>query len=423
MQITTIEDAMKFIYRTSWKGSQLGLSRIKELMELLGNPQRRMKFVHISGTNGKGSTAAMLASILSEAGYKTGLYTSPPLHRFEERIRIDGKLIAESELVTLANHFQQYVNKMQDPPTEFEVITAMALYYFHEMQCDIVALEVGMGGRLDATGVIGTPEVAVITSIDLDHTAELGDTVEKIAGEEAGIIKSNGVVVCHPQIETVKQVIRMKCKEQSGRVTFVDNDAIKAIAQSLECQSFEYCGIKNLSIPLLGSHQLYNAAAVIETVHALRERGWNISDNALRNGFKKTSWPGRFEIVKHSPVFIVDSAHNPQAVESAVDTLCMLFPKKKFLFLFGVLADKDYQTMFDILILHASRFITVTPDNPRGLQADKLNFERCIVPIDTCESVEQGVRFAIESSDEDDIICSLGSLSMVGQVREYLLSL
>ena len=421
MSINTIEEAMQFIYRTSWTGSRLGLSRIMELMELLGNPPKKMKFVHIAGTNGKGSTAAMLASVLEEAGYKTGLYTSPVIHTFGERMQINGKPVTEAEVVSVANHLQKYVDMMPDPPTEFEVITAMSLWFFYEKQCDIVVLEVGMGGRLDATNVIDTPEVAVITSIGLDHMAELGNTVEKIAGEKAGIIKANGIAVCHPQVETVERVIRMKCGEQGTKVTFVDDSAIVATGQGLEGQRFEYDGIKNLNIPLLGTHQLRNAAVVIETAKALCERGWNISDEALRNGLKKTLWPGRFEIMKRNPVFIVDSAHNPQGIQITVDTLCMLFPEKKFIFLFGVLADKDYEAMLEILIPYASRFITVTPNDPRALPAGELHLGGCDAIY--CGSIAQGVKLAIEMSGEDDVICSLGSLSMVGQVRECLLSL
>ena len=421
MPINTIEEAMQFIYRTSWKGSKLGLSRMTELMKLLGNPEKKMRFVHIAGTNGKGSTAAMLASILEAAGYKTGLYTSPVIHTFEERMQVNGEPATEVEVVSVANHLQKYVDMMPDAPTEFEVITAMSLWFFYEKQCDIVVLEVGMGGRLDATNVIDTPEVAVITSIGLDHMAELGNTVEKIAGEKAGIIKANGVAVCHPQVEAVERVIRTKCEEQNTEVTFVDESAIAAAGQSLEGQTFDYNGLKNLQIPLMGAHQLRNATVAIETVKALRGRGWIISDDALRIGLNKTLWPGRFEVMKRNPIFIVDGAHNPQGIQTTIDTLHTLFPDKKCLFLFGVLADRDYEAMIDIIIPYAKGFVTVTPNDPRALPAEELNLRGCNVV--NCKSIAQGVKLAIEMSGEDDVICSLGSLSMVGQVRECLLSL
>ncbi|MCL1787161.1 MAG: bifunctional folylpolyglutamate synthase/dihydrofolate synthase [Defluviitaleaceae bacterium] len=419
--ITTMEDALAFIYRTSWKGSQLGLSRMEKLMALLGNPQKKLKFVHIAGTNGKGSTAAMLASVLAQAGYKTGLYTSPVVHNFEERMQVNGVPVTPAELIAIADHFQKYVDMMDDPPTEFEVITAMSIYFFYRKQCDIVVLEVGMGGRLDATNVIDTPEVAVITSIGLDHMAELGNTPEKIAGEKAGIIKTGGVAVCHPQSSAVAGVIREKCKAESTAVTFVDDGDIVAQGQSLDGQRFDYGSLKGLEIPLLGKHQLHNAAVVIETVKALRGRGWHISDDALRCGLQKTQWPGRFEVMRRDPVFIVDSAHNPQGVQSTLDTLRVLFPSQKFVFLFGVLADKDYAAMLDILMPFAACFITVTPSDPRGLPAAELNFCACNVPVTPCETIAKGVQFAIETAEPKDVICALGSLSMVGQLRECLL--
>jgi dihydrofolate synthase/folylpolyglutamate synthase len=421
-QITTIEKAMQFIYRTSWKGSRLGLSRMRELMERLGNPEKKMRFVHIAGTNGKGSTASMLAGILKEAGYKTGLYTSPVIHTFGERAQVNGKPITEAEIIDISSRLQKHVDRMRDLPTEFEIITALSLLYFYEMGCEIVVLEVGMGGRLDATNIIGTPEAAVITSIGLDHMEELGHTVEMIAEEKAGIIKAGGVVICHPQAPSVERVIRNKCMEQGSGVIFVDDASIAAAEQSLEGQTFAYNAINNLSIPLLGRHQLCNAAVAIKTSQALRERGWSITEDALRNGLKNISWPGRFEVIKRSPVFIVDSAHNPQGVQTAVDTLRSLFPGKRLLFLFGVLADKDHQAMLDILVPQASRFITVMPDSPRALPTSELNFDGKDIAVTPCASVEQGIERALELAEDDDVICSLGTMSMVGRIREYLLS-
>jgi len=430
--IDTIDKAMEFIYSTSWKGSKLDLSRITILMELLGNPQKKLKFVHIAGTNGKGSTAAMLASILTEAGYKTGLYTSPYIHTFGERMQINSIPIAEHELVKLANQLQKHVAKMteiQESPTVFELITAMAFLHFYQNQCEIVVLEVGMGGRLDATNVIDTPEVAIITSIGLDHTVELGNTVEKIAGEKAGIIKPDGVAVCYPQTETVERVIREKCKANNTHVSFVDKNSVILTSQNLDGQYFEYGAFKDIVIPLLGKHQLLNATVAIAAIYSLQERGWNISESAIRDGLKKTKWPARFEVMQRDPVFIVDGAHNPQGVQMAVDNLCAMFPDKKFLFLFGVLTDKDYKKMTEILIPHADHFFAVTPDSQRALPAEDLathlkqhvfvNSENIVI----CDSVENGVKLALEVAGKDDVICALGSLFMVGQVRECLQSL
>ena len=419
-----INETLKYIHSTSWKGSQLGLSRISKLFELLGNPQKGLKIIHIAGTNGKGSTAAMLASILLEAGYKTGLYTSPFIHKFNERIQINSLNITDEELVDLANKLRVFTDQMSDSPTEFELITAMAFLHFSQKQCDIVVLEVGMGGRLDATNVIDTPEIAVITSIGLDHTSELGDTVEKIAFEKTGIIKQNGVVISYPQTESVEKIIREKCKEQKARVSFVDSNDIKFTDQNLSGQRFEYKEINNLIIPLLGKHQLLNAAVVIKAINALQNRGWFITEEALRNGLKKTIWPCRFEVIMRNPVFIVDGAHNPQGVQAVVDTLSSLFPGRKITFLAGVLEDKNYQEMIEILAPHANRFITVTPNSSRALPAKDLALyiEKYQVRTIVCESIEYGVRASLNTAEKDDIICALGSLYIVGPIRDYLYS-
>jgi dihydrofolate synthase/folylpolyglutamate synthase len=362
----------------------------------------------------------MLANILTEAGYKTGLYTSPVIHTFGERMQVNRVPVTEAELVQMANHFLPLADRMEDPPTEFEVITAMSLFFFYQKQCDIVVLEVGLGGRLDATNIIETPEAAVITAIGLDHMVELGNTVEKIAGEKAGIIKADGLVVCQPQTGPVLEVFRLRCASENTELVLVDSNAIVDREQNLEGQFFDYKDVKNVSIPLLGRHQLNNAAAVIETVWALQKKGWRIPEEALRNGFAKTKWLGRFEVMRRDPVFIVDSAHNPQGIQTAVDTLCALFPGKKFLFLFGVLADKDHKAMLEILKPYASGFVAVTPEDPRALPAEELDFIGFDKPVTLCASIAQGVQHAINISRQTDVICSLGSLSMVGRIRECL---
>ena len=423
--MSTIEEAMAFIHSACWKKSKLGLSRITELMELLDNPQKRLKFIHVAGTNGKGSTAAMLASILQESGYKTGLFTSPYVHKFSERMQINSVCITDSEIEKFAVKLYNHTSRMQDRPTEFELITAMAMLYFYENECDIVVLEVGMGGRLDATNIIDTPEAAVITSIGLDHTGQLGDTEEKIAAQKAGIIKTKGIVISYPQKESVADVILDKCGEQDARVTFADANKIRAVRQNLNGQQFEYNGIKNLTIPLLGEHQLLNAAVVITTIDALQERGWHITEDTLRNGLQKTFWPARFEVMRRDPVFIADSAHNPHGVNAVVRTLTLLFPGKKITFLLGVSADKDYPEMVRMLIPCAKRFFTVTPNSSRALPAEDLaaHISKYNVDVIFCESIEIGVKRALEVSDNNDVICALGSFFMIGGVRECLLAL
>lgn len=424
--ITTIKDAMDFIYGTTWKGSVLGLSRISELMTLLGEPQKKTKFVHIAGTNGKGSTAAMLASILTEAGYKTGLYTSPYIEKMNEMIQINSTTVSDSELVSLSAHMQPLASRMPDLPTEYEILTALAFLHFFRKACDIVVLEVGMGGRLDTTNVIDTPEVAIIASIGLDHMEQLGNTVEKIAGEKAGIIKTNGRVICHPQISSVEAVIREKCTEMHSSVMFVESNAISLTRSSIDGQVFNFGDYVNLEIPLLGEHQLRNAAVVVETVKALCSAGWDISQDALYNGLRNTCWAGRFEVLRKNPAFIVDVAHNPQGISAIIDTLEKVLPNKEPIFIFGVLADKDYEKMAELLTPCAKQFFLVTPENPRALPATKL--AECIkracsgVAVQVCENIPQAVNAALNTANDDDVICALGSLSMIGAVRTAILS-
>ncbi|MCL1842503.1 MAG: bifunctional folylpolyglutamate synthase/dihydrofolate synthase [Defluviitaleaceae bacterium] len=425
--ISTIEQAMEFIYSTSWKGSELGLSRITELMRLLGEPQKETKFVHIAGTNGKGSTAAMLENVLSCAKYKTGLFTSPYIQNFGEMLRVNGVPISDDEIIKLANSLREQVGKMSEAPTEYEIITAMALLHFKQKECDIVVLEVGLGGRLDCTNVIDTPEIAIITAIGLDHMAQLGNTVEKIAAEKAGIIKKNGVVICHPQEPTVMDVIRKKCNETNSTVFFANDAEIIPGTVSLDGQEFSYPGgnSETYKIPLLGKHQLRNAAVVIETAKALGLRGREISQAAIKNGLKGTIWPGRFEILRKNPVFIADVAHNPQGIASTLETLKTLTQEKKFTFIFGVLADKDYKKMAELLIPHAKRFILTAPENPRALKVKTLytcinNLDKS-VPLICSESILHAVSHALETSEPGEIICALGSLSMIGILRHRLI--
>jgi dihydrofolate synthase/folylpolyglutamate synthase len=390
----------------------------------LGNPEKNLKFIHIAGTNGKGSTAAMLANILKEAGYKTGLYTSPYIHNFNERIQINGVPISNRALEQMTERIRPIADNMQDHPTEFELVTAIALEHFNETACDIVVFEVGMGGRLDSTNVIETPEVAVITAIGLDHTAELGDTVEKIAAEKAGIIKPKGTVVTFQQQESVMNVFRDKCAAQNAKLVLAEMDKLKPVRQSLDGQTFDCGNLKGLELPLLGAHQLLNASLALAAIDELKKRGWKIPETAVRDGLRTVRWPGRFEVMRKNPVFVVDGAHNPHGVESAVKSLNMLFPQQKITFLIGVLADKDYGESLKLLVPVAKRFFTVTPGIYRALPAKELaaHIQAHGAEAIVCETIGRGGRLAIDTAEAGDVICARGSLYMVGAVRECLQS-
>lgn len=416
----TIEQAMEFISGVSWLGSRPGLERVRQLLSLLGDPQDTLRFVHVAGTNGKGSTAAMLAAILQAAGYRTGLYISPFIERFNERMQVNGVQITDAELAAVCDRLQPCVAAMADSPTEFELVTAAAFQWFADRQCDIVVLEVGLGGRLDATNVIRAPECAVITNIGLDHTAVLGDTVAQIAFEKAGIIKPGTRAVAYQQSPEVAAVLRDVCRERGVLLTEADFSAIEPMTDSIDGQTFRYRGGAALSLPLLGAHQRKNAAVVLETIGALRAAGWDVPDEAVCEGLRTVAWPARFEILQRSPWFVLDGGHNPQCAETVAANLERYFHKNRKILLVGLLADKNYTEMTDILAPQADAFVTVTPESERALPADELaaHLQRYGKPVTACATVPAGVETALSMAGADDVVCATGSLYMAGEIRQ-----
>ena len=417
----TYEEALKYIHSVNWVGSKLGLERTRELLAKLGNPEKQLKFIHIAGTNGKGSTAAMLASILERAGYRTGLYTSPFIDRFNERMQVDHEQIPDQLLADLTEHIQPYADAMADSPTEFELITALAMAYFLREKCAIVVLEVGMGGELDSTNVIDVPEAAVLTAMGLDHVKELGPTMSDIARAKAGIIKSGGSVVSYGGNPEADAVFARTCEEKGAVLRQPDFSKIVPGAFDLDGQRFSYGGWEDLRIPLAGSYQMNNAALVLETVAALRERGWNIPDDAVRQGIAATRWPARFEVLRRDPVFIVDGGHNPHGIKATAESLRRLFPGRKITFVTGVMADKDVESILGLIVPLAAEFFTVRPDNPRAMAAEELasRIRALGVKATPCSSVADGVARAIQAEGEDGVACALGSLYMSGEVRSW----
>ena len=413
-----IQQALSYIDGTLWFGSRPGLERTEELLNKLGRPQDGLKFVHIAGTNGKGSCAAMLASIFRAAGYRTGLYTSPYLFRFHERMQVNGEPIGDEDLAELVTRIQPLADGMADHPTEFELITAAALLWFARQRCDIVVLEVGLGGRLDATNVIGAPEAAVIMNIGLDHTQVLGDTLEKIAAEKAGIFKPGCEAVCYQLPKSVYAVLEQKAREAGCSLRSADFSRLQPEFDSLEGQSFLYKG-EHYALSLLGEHQLRNAAVVLETVEVLRSRGWKLDRQAVEHGLYATAWPARFELVSEEPPFIVDGGHNPQCAESVRDNLLRYFPDRRRVLLVGVLGDKDYPALFEILNQAADEWVCVTPNSERALPAGDLAawLERFGKPVTVCDSIPEGVDAAREKAGEEGMACAVGSLYMAGAVR------
>ena len=415
----TYNEALTYIHSICWKGSRLGLGRTRELLQKLGNPEKRLKFIHIAGTNGKGSCAAMLSSILEAAGYRVGLYTSPFINRFNERMQINHQCIPDGELAELTAYIRPFADGMADPPTEFELITALAMVYFARHQCDIVVLEVGMGGELDSTNIIDVPEAAVIMAMGLDHVKELGPTMADIARAKAGIIKAGGRVVSYGGNPEADAVIAAACREKNASLRQPDFAAIVPGDFSLEGQSFSYKGWHDLRIPLVGAYQMKNSAVVLETVEVLRQRGWHISDEAVVQGLKNTRWPARFEVLRRDPVFIVDGGHNPHGIRATAESLQRLFPGKKFTFVTGVMADKDVESILGLIVPLADQFFTVRPDNPRAMSAQELaeRIRAMGAKATPCESVADGVDRAVAVEGKDGVACALGSLYMSGDVR------
>lgn len=363
-------DPVEYINTPRWRSSRLGLDRTRELLAGLGNPQRHLRVVHVAGTNGKGSTCAFLASILQQAGYRTGLFTSPYIFEFAERIRVDGQNIPPDDLLEVTLAVRGVAEAMDDHPTEFELMTAVAFMYFAQRECDICVVEVGLGGRLDSTNVLEGPEVCVITPIALDHMQVLGSTLEDIAGEKAGIMKPGVLVVCAPQQPEAMGVIAARAVEQRAPLACVDADQVQGTPAD-----FSYRGWRRVTLGLQGGYQVQNAATALETVGVLRERGWNIPDDAVIAGLAETRWPGRFELLGHQPPFIVDGGHNPQGVQALIESLAQSYPERPVIFIFGVLADKDYETMARQMVAYAPArmIICIEPPNPRALPTEELS--------------------------------------------------
>ena len=414
------QEALAYISGTAFFGSKPGLERIAALLEKLGDPQKQLRFVHIAGTNGKGSCAAMTASILKAAGYKTGLYTSPYLYRFNERMQIGGKQIPDDTLAQLVARVKPIAEAMDDHPTEFELMTAVAMLWYAEERCDVVVLEVGLGGRFDATNIIDAPEAAVIMNIGLDHTAVLGETVEQIAFEKAGILKPGTEAVLFEQPENVTAVIRARCEELGVPLHVADFSQIVSEFDSLYGQSFTYRG-EPYALPLLGRHQLKNAATVLELVEVLRRKGWKLEQSDVEHGLYAVSWPGRFELLSDDPLFVVDGGHNPQCAQTVAENLLHYFPDKRRILLLGILRDKDVAGLTDILDPAADEYLCITPDSFRALPAAELaeHLKRYGKPVTVCDSIRDGVTAALERSDGDTVVCAVGSLYSVGEIRYF----
>lgn len=420
--LTTGAQAVEYIHSFSWLGSRPGLSRTRQLLAAMGNPEQKLQFIHIVGTNGKGSTAAMLASVLTAASYTTGLYTSPYIHHFEERMTVNGAEITGDELAAITSWVGELADQMEEHPTEFELVTCVALEFFRRRGCDIVVLEAGMGGRLDSTNVIPAPQAVVITNIGLDHTAQLGNTVEAIAAEKAAVIKDGCPVVLYEQKESVTQVVREVCQAHGASLTIARAQDVVLDRESPEGQWWSWKG-QSLFVPLLGDNQRHNGAVVLATLEAISAK-YPVPVEDLREGLARVRWPGRFEVLSRNPWFVVDGGHNPQCAATVADNLKRYFPGKAPVLLMGVLEDKDRAGLCELVAPLAQAFVTITPPSPRALDAETLARELSAygTPAYAAASIPQGVERAMELAGEDGLVCALGSLYSVGEIRTCVLS-
>lgn len=407
-------------------GGEMGLEAITCLLEKLGNPQDDLQFLHIAGTNGKGSVGAYLASVLQEAGYRIGRFISPTLYEYRERIQINGGYIAEEAFGRLMDPVVKAIGELkaeQKPlPSPFEIETALSFLYYKEKQCDFVLLECGMGGKTDATNVIRNTKLAVITSISMDHMEYLGDTLGAIAGQKAGIIKPGSRVVTCRQEKEAMDVIEQVCKEQGCPLYVGEKTQAELVTADLDHMVFTYRE-ETYMIHLAGSHQLENAVLALAGIRALQDAGYRISFEQIRNGMEKARWNGRFTILRKNPYLVVDGAHNPDAAKKLQESLRMYFPDREFVFLMGVFRDKQYDAIAKRMAPMAKEIVAMeTPDNPRALPAEKLGevLKKYQSPehVHVAGSLEEALQLGEELAKKEDVIVAFGSLSFIGDLTK-----
>lgn len=421
-------EALDYIHSTYKFGSKLGLDNIKYLLELLGNPHKSLKIIHVAGTNGKGSTSTFISQILKEEGYKVGLFTSPYLEEFTERVRINGDNIPKDDLAEITEIVKSKVEDMlkdgKSHPTEFEIVTAIAMLYYKLKKVDYVVLEVGLGGRLDSTNVVENPLVSVITPIAFDHTQYLGNTIDKIAYEKAGIIKNNSFVVVHPQQKAAMDTIENVCNEMKSKLLVAPVESIKVkkydefgMKFDVDLYGEKLCG---LEIGLLGKYQANNAVVALMTIKALREyHNISICESSIKNGLRNAKWPGRLEVLKRNPTLVIDGAHNIHGARALKKSIEEIFNYNRLIGVIGVLGDKDVDGILNEIIPLCSIVIITKPNNPRAISLEELRekIETFDKEVLVYENISDAVDKSLEISKADDMVVYCGSLYMIGDIR------
>lgn len=421
----TYNEAKEYLKAASAKGSILGLERVVELLHLMGDPQEKVKVIHVAGTNGKGSFGAMMTSVLREAGYKTGGFSSPAITDITDSYRINGTEISQEKFTELIGEIAELCEKMDEKPTEFEIMAAAAYELFYREGCDIAVIECGMGGDTDATNVINKPVLSVITNVQSDHCKFLGNTIAEIAAHKAGIIKEGCPVFFGGDDAEAFEVVSAKAREVGAPFRFMDYSDVSGVRFSLDGMEFDYKD-KLYKVPLLGVYQLNNALNVIFCSEILTKKGYNIDYGDIRRGLAKTEWHGRFEMLRRDPYVIFDGAHNPDGIRFASESIERYFGRKKVAMLIGVMADKDYRLYSEMLGNHAAKVFTVKPDNPRALDSASLAkvFSEKNISAESFDVLADGVKSAYEYAKSRNIpLIALGSLYMYREFNEVLRSL
>ncbi len=425
----TFCQVMDYVEELKTYGSVPGLTNIQNLCTKLQMPQNDLKFVHIAGTNGKGSVLAFVSEILKEAGYRVGRYLSPTIFEYRERIQINGRSISKKDLcrmmTIMKNACEELLSEGNPHPTAFEIETAMAFLYFKEKKCQIVVLETGLGGLLDATNVIEETLIEVFTSISLDHMGVLGKTLVEIAENKAGIIKKGSAVVALKQNAQVMQVLERKAQSAGVPVYFVEAQEAKGVKQNLDRQVFSFKGYQNLTITMTGVYQIENAMLAVETADQLKKSGYAVPEKAVRDGLLKAFWPARFQIVSKKPYFIADGAHNRDGALRLAETIRFYFTNRRIIYIIGMLRDKEQEEILKTLCPLAALVLTVSTKGERGFGAYEL---ACLAKkyhdnVTSVDSVQEAVELSYLLSDKDTAIIACGSLSYLGELITIVESL
>jgi dihydrofolate synthase/folylpolyglutamate synthase len=414
------QEAIDYIHSASWLGMKLGLERIRELLSLMYNPQDELRIIHVAGTNGKGSTCEMLSRTFEESGFKTGLFISPFIRKFNERMQINHHLISDEELASTATYVKKFTDIMECQPSEFEIVTAIAFEYFYRNKCDYVIMEVGLGGRLDATNIIKKPILSVITTIDYDHMQQLGNSLSEIAAEKAGIIKGADVVSYHQDKEVIEVLERIS-REKGSKLIIADFNEIRYFGHDDKFQFFSYKNETEYALSLMGEHQLKNASGVLESVEALKNSGIHIPEEAVKSAFKKSFWPGRFEIISKDPLFIVDGSHNPQGAKAMVDAVKRYYPERQTVTMIGISSNKDIEKIIEIFDEITKCYVSIEADTYRAIDKEELAviLRKTGKPVYVADTIVDGIEKSISLAEDEEIAISVGSLFTVAEVREY----